>query len=339
MSSRVPLSALPVPTLLLDAEGCVEAASLLACEALGRSERRLAGSSWLSLFAPAGEGEAMLARLGEGVPVVTSHRMCLRGTGMPVSLHLGRREGGLVLMFVMEAHRREVEEHARRTELAEAAARIALELAHEVKNPLAAIRGATQWLRSRSPDVETAEALARIEDGTSRIRERIDAFLQLGPRADVEMEPVNVHGLILEVCEPVSGIELRRVFDPSLPRVRAHRARLKQALENLWRNAVEAKPGFIEWQTRLVPDARLPGRDAPVIEIAITNDGEPVPESIRERLFVPYVTGKERGSGLGLALVERVALEHGGRVLLDAGRKRTRVAIQLPAERGTTCSR
>ncbi|MDX8401836.1 MAG: ATP-binding protein [Mariprofundaceae bacterium] len=335
----IALAAVPLPLLLLDGEGRVRGSNLAAQEALLLSEGRMIGLGLADFFAPEEEVRHLLTRADPCAGGVSSHRICLRRNGAPVSLHLGysggwdEREGadeGMTAVFVPEAQRREVEEHARRHELAETVARIALEMAHEVKNPLAAVRGAAQWLMEQPLSPDGREAAGQVMRGVDRIRERIDAFLQDGPRAAVAMERVNVHALIDEVTGPVAGIEVRRVFDPSLPDVLVHRARLQQALENLWRNAVEAADGWIEWQTRMAVGVRLPDHAGQVIEVRITNDGADIPEAIRERLFEPYVTGKARGSGLGLALVERVMLEHGGRVALRAERGRTCFVLHLP---------
>ena len=89
---------------------------------------------------------------------------------------------------------------------------------------------------------------------------------------------------------------------------------------------------MVEWQSRISPVAKLPGHAGRVIEISITNDGTPVPEHVRTRLFEPFVTSKSRGSGLGLALVQRVMLEHGGRVQLRSEHGRTRFTLQFPLE-------
>ncbi|HXH73244.1 MAG TPA: ATP-binding protein, partial [Mariprofundaceae bacterium] len=224
----------------------------------------------------------------------------------------------------------EAQEHARRHILAETVARIALEMAHEVKNPLASLRGAAQWLSEQPVEGDIRETTVHILGEVDRIRDRIDAFLQVGPRAAIKMVPTNLHALIHDVEHPVPEIQVKHVFDPSLPEILTHPARLRQALENLWNNAVDAAATHIEWQTRMAPTVRLPDHKGAVVEVRITNDGAPIPEELRERLFEPYVTGKKRGSGLGLALVERVMLEHGGRVSMISERGRTTFVLHLP---------
>lgn len=232
--------------------------------------------------------------------------------------------------MVPEGNRTEVEKQAKRQEMAEAVARIALEMAHEVKNPLAALRGASQWLSERGNDEEITEITARMLSDVDRIRERIDSFLQLGPRADIAMQPVNIHALLDDVCRAPEGVQLHRVYDPSIPLLVVHESRLRQAIENLWSNAVEAGSTLIEWQTRIASMVALPGHQGLVVELKITSNGTPIPDSLKEHLFQPFVTGKERGNGLGLAIVQRVVQEHGGRVKLSSGHGRTSFVLHLP---------
>lgn len=329
-SDRIALAAIPLPLVILDESAHVMQSNILAQEALGRSDKHLADRHLAELFAPAAEIERLLRRLSRHGGSVSGHQLCIRAGGMPISLHLAMQEEAMTAVFVPEACRTEVEQHARRHEMAEAVARIALEMAHEVKNPLAALRGAAQWLSEQEMPDAAAEAVEQMLGSVDRIRDRIDAFLQVGPRAAVEMRMTNIHSLIQEVIRPCEDIQVSRVFDPSLPETLVHPARLRQALENLWQNAVEAAAGHIEWQTRMAPLVHLPGHDGQVIEIRITNDGATIPEPLRERLFEPYTTGRERGSGLGLALVERVMLEHGGRVNALCERGRTTMILHLP---------
>jgi two-component system, NtrC family, nitrogen regulation sensor histidine kinase GlnL len=322
----------PLPTLLIDHDGRVLKANLLAQEFLGVSERGLVGKHLSNLFAPAEAIQRMLDHVFVHHANISDHSLTMRASNQPCSLHVGPDEEGAAAMIVPEANRHEVEQQSRRHEIAEAIARVALEMAHEIKNPLAALRGAAQWLGEHAENDDTKNTVRHILAEVDRIRERIDAFLQLGPRADIQMESVNVHSIIDDVCRPPAGLQLRRVYDPSLPEIRAHPGRLRQAFENLWNNALEAGATMVEWQSRISPTAQLPGHTGRVIEISITNDGAPVPEHIRTRLFEPFVTSKSRGSGLGLALVQRVMLEHGGRVQLRSEPGRTRFTLQFPLE-------
>lgn len=327
----IALSALPLPLILLDQQHRITQANILAQEALGKSNKRLIGQKLSDIFSPKAEVDELFKRLSPHSGV-SDHQICILTTRMPISLHMSWHDEGMTVLFVPEAHRVEVDQHTKRHEMAEAVARIALEMAHEVKNPLAALRGATQWLSEQEMSTSSHEALAQMLVGVDRIRDRIDNFLQVGPRAAVKMEMTNIHTLIQDVIHYQDGIHVGRVFDPSLPEILVHPARFRQALENLWQNAVEAADKRIEWQTRMAPLVHLPGHQGQVIEIAITNDGETIPHALQERLFEPYVTGKQRGSGLGLALVERVMVEHGGRVKMKSENGRTTLTLQLPVK-------
>lgn len=336
---QIPVGTIPLPLLLLDGEAHIIEANLKAQEALGRSTRQLAGKQLTEVFGPESEVQRMLSRFDERTDAVTDHAICDLRSGTPYSLHIGQHEKGMTVIFVPEGNRAEAQEHARRHILAETVARIALEMAHEVKNPLASLRGAAQWLSEQPVEGDLRETTVHILGEVDRIRDRIDAFLQVGPRASIKMVPTNLHALIHDVEHPVPEIQVKHVFDPSLPEILTHPARLRQALENLWNNAVDAAATHIEWQTRMAPTVRLPDHKGAVVELRITNDGAPIPEELRERLFEPYVTGKKRGSGLGLALVERVMLEHGGRVSLNSERGRTTFVLHLPVRSGESTMR
>jgi two-component system nitrogen regulation sensor histidine kinase GlnL len=333
-AASVALPVVPLPILLLDAEGRITDANDMAQGVLGTSVRRLAGKHLASFIAPDIEIKAMLERVARG-ETLSDDSFCMRGNHAPIALHIGPDDSladgcGFIAILVPEANRSEVEQQVRRHEMAEAVARIALEMAHEVKNPLAALRGAAQWLAEHSSSGDTGEIAEHMLGEIDRIRERIDAFLQVGPRAEISMSAVNIHALIDNVCRAPDGVQMHRVYDPSLPPLLAHETRLRQAIENLWSNALEAGSTMIEWQTRIAPLVSLPDHTGLVLEVRITSNGNPIPDEIRERLFEPYVTNKQRGSGLGLAIVQRVVQEHGGRVSLQTDFGRTAFVLHLP---------
>ena len=326
---EIAISNLPLPLLLLDGQGKITHANILAEEQLGTSVRKLAGRHLSDFFEPSSEVNTMLERASRG-ETVTGDAFSSRFTHAPYSLHLGPHEIGAIVLLVPEGNRAEVEKQAKRQEMAEAVARIALEMAHEVKNPLASLRGASQWLSEQAVDRDVVEISSHMLSEVDRIRDRIDTFLQLGPRADIAMKPINIHALLDDVCRAPAGVQLHRTYDPSLPALLAHEARLRQAIENLWSNALEAGSTLVDWQTRMAPMVALPGHQGPVVELKITSNGTPIPKSLMEHLFHPFVTGKERGSGLGLAIVQRVIQEHGGRVQLSSEAGRTIFVLHLP---------
>ncbi|MDQ6960049.1 MAG: ATP-binding protein [Mariprofundaceae bacterium] len=323
-------SSIPLPMLMLDNEGFILSANMEAQSALGISERALTGRHASNLFAPESEIQVMLNHMKDNYGSLSSHGLCERSSNAPCSLHIGPAGDGYALLMVPEAGRHDLEQHVKRQEMAEAIARIALEMAHEVKNPLAALRGAAQWLSEQWPQGDQREAVMMMLGQVDLIRERIDSFLQLGPRAPIGMAYINIHSLIDDVCHPVDGVVVRRVFDPSLPLIQAHAGRLRQAIENLWMNALEAGAAHIEWLTRVNTAIKLPEHKGTVLEVRINNDGEPIPQHIQDHLFEPFVTAKTRGNGLGLALIQRVMQEHNGQVRLQSEAGRTSFILHLP---------
>lgn len=321
---------IPLPILTFNAMGIISSANTETQSRLNLSEKALSGRNIGSVFGPKAQIEGIMKHLQESGQPLSDHDVYLRSSGAPCSLHIATFSDGFVMVMIPDANRQEHDLNEKRQEMAEAVARIALEMAHEVKNPLTALRGAAQWLAEQSASDAPNEAIEMILTEVDRIRERIDDFLQLGPRADIGMEEVNIHEIIDDVCRPVEGITIRRSFDPSLPLLLAHPSRLRQAIENLWSNALEAGATHIDWQTRINPDARLHGHKGSVIDLRIRNDGSPIPSSLLDQIFEPYVTAKKRGSGLGLALVQRVMLEHKGQVTVKSDADRTTFILRFP---------
>ncbi|MDX8397907.1 MAG: ATP-binding protein [Mariprofundaceae bacterium] len=324
------LEALPVGVLMVNDQGHMTYANELAQEYLGKSFQRLTGQCLANFLQPSSEVKVMLQRalLGE---VVSDDAFFGRHNHMPYTLRFAPivKLNGVMVVLTPEAHRSELEEYSKRHEMAEAISRIALEMAHEVKNPLASLRGAAQLLCEQSSG-DAAEISQHMLAEVDRIKDRIDTFLQVGPRANVAMTKVNIHALLDDVCQVSTEMKVKRVYDPSLPLLWLHEARLRQAIENLWVNALEAGSSLVIWETRIAPLISLPNHKGMVVEISVCSNGKLIPASIRQRLFEPYVSDKARGSGLGLAIVQRVIQEHGGRVSLKTELGDTQFLIHLP---------
>lgn len=200
-------------------------------------------------------------------------------------------------------------------------------LAHEIKNPLAAIRGASQLLARR---VEPRDrALAEIITGeTDRIAGLLDRMQVLGRTAPVSAEPCNLHEAIRSAAASVRAargaqVALEEEFDPSLPPVLADRSALEQVLINLIANACDACEGAeaprVEVRTRFVSGLvlniiRLGKATRLPVEIVISDNGPGIPPDLRDHIFEPFVTSKRQGQGLGLALVRKLVRDMGGRI-------------------------
>jgi len=324
------LSDIPLPLFRVDSEGIVRDCNILAEEDMSCSLKKIKDKRFDALFGPEVSIATLLKRVA-GAEMISDADILRLDDNAPYTIHAGPDGDGALLIMVPEARRSEAQLLQRRYAMADAVSRIALELAHEVKNPLASLRGATQWMMEQVDHPIVNETSTHLLHEVDRIRERIDAFLQLAPRADVSMTEVNIHRMITDVCCPVpKNIKLSLILDPSLPEMVAHAARLRQALENLWHNAIESHASNIEVQTRLATVFALPNYSGPILQLSIISDGDPIPDAIRQHLFEPYVTAKASGSGLGLAIVQRVMLEHGGHVRLYTEHRRARFVMHLP---------
>ncbi|MDX8377843.1 MAG: ATP-binding protein [Mariprofundales bacterium] len=336
---------LPFPLLYIAANGKVIDANIAAQDVLLLSNRHLQQRFLHTIFAPEKEVGLLIKRCvqvgadiaAHGLQQLANPKNFFSLYASAIALDVDKKHAILVLL-APEMGRRSIEQQSRRYELAETVSRIALEMAHEIKNPLAGLRGAAQWLSEQPQTPDCLEAVHMILSEVDRIKTRIDNFLQLAPRAQVGMELINIHTVIDEVCNSHynaqinanSVINLKKTYDPSLPMISVHHNRLRQAIENLWRNAIEADANHIEWQTGIATNEQLPHSSSVILEVSITNDGQAVPKKLRNHLFEPFVTGKKRGSGLGLAIVQRVMQEHHGRVSLKCEEGRTSIILHLP---------
>lgn len=222
-------------------------------------------------------------------------------------------------------------------------------LAHEIKNPLAAIRGASQLLARRlGPGDKPLAAIITAE--VDRIAGLIDRMQELGSAPPVAPGTCNLHEAIRSAMASVRAargdwVELVEEFDPSLPPVAANSAALAQILINLIGNACDACMGLerpqVAVRTRFVSGlaynvVRLGKATRLPVEIVVSDNGRGIDADLRDHVFEPFVTSKPGGQGLGLALVRKLVRDMGGRISYDrderAGLTSFRVNLAVAAE-------
>lgn len=214
-------------------------------------------------------------------------------------------------------------------------------LAHEIKNPLAGIRGAAQLLEE---DLATGghELCEMIVSETDRITALLSRIEGLASDAPLQLAKVNIHE-VLDHCVKLTRASFGRhltiiqQFDPSLPLIRADKELLIQAFINIFKNASEATENddkliiktsysITGWRTRNT--AR--NSSFQPLQIDITDTGSGIPEELQDLVFEPFISSKSGGSGLGLALVASVVADHGGVVRIDSNSGGTHLQINLP---------
>jgi two-component system nitrogen regulation sensor histidine kinase GlnL len=220
-------------------------------------------------------------------------------------------------------------------------------LAHEIKNPLAGIRGAAQLLEEAvSPEDRVLAELIRNE--ADRIRALIDRMEAFGDPMALSRTPVNIHEVLDRVklvAETSFGRRLRIVenFDPSLPPVWGDRDNLIQAFMNIMRNAADAAPpdnGEIVLSTAYRPGVRIatsgsggPGhrqRLSLPLEVTVRDNGSGIAADLLPYIFDPFITTKSHGAGLGLPLVAKIIADHGGVIECESQSRRTLFRVLLP---------
>jgi two-component system nitrogen regulation sensor histidine kinase GlnL len=211
-------------------------------------------------------------------------------------------------------------------------------LAHEIRNPLAGLRGAAQLLgRRAAARGGNEDELDLIELVTTEV-DRLAALVErlMNPAPPNALAPLNIHGVLERVrqladTEAAWSVKLVRDYDPSLPEVLGDADRLAQSLWNLVRNALESGASTVALRTR-ADHGVLIGESAHrlVVRVEIADDGRGVPEDLAERIFLPLVSGRAEGTGLGLPLAQQVAREHGGSLSYRSRPGHTVFTLLLP---------
>lgn len=320
---------------------------------IGRSATRAVGRALADLVGSDAKmvrhlGETL--RLAEGRAEAESAIELADGHVVPVSLQTAPLHGpggdlrGAVAVLRDLSRLKALEAEVRRGERLAALGQMALAIAHEVRNPLGAIRGIAQLLGSELGPGPYREHLGVMLGEIDRVNRVMEALLDLGRPMRFAFAAVNLHQLLERVCLLAEvaarehGVQVVRRYDPSLPALWADEDRLIQVFQNLVQNGIEAMPGGgrLTLTTRVSLDPVYARVDAgqgprPLVEVLVSDQGEGIPEALRDRVFDPFVTTKPRGLGLGLALAHRIVEEHRGalRVTSTPGKGST-FACYLP---------
>ena len=244
------------------------------------------------------------------------------------------------LVEIQQQTRQDREERA--LDQAQANKELIRNLAHEIKNPLGGIRGAAQLLEMEVESRALTEYTQVIIQEADRLQALVDRLLAPHRKPHV-VSDVNIH----EVCERVRslilaefprGLAVHRDYDISIPDFRGDREQLIQAVLNIAHNAAQALvdriavgDACITLRTRIVRQATLgKQRYRLALDLHIEDNGPGVPESIRDRIFYPLVSGREGGSGLGLTLAQTFVQQHHGLIECESAPGRTDFQILIP---------
>ncbi|WP_323007733.1 two-component system sensor histidine kinase NtrB [Pseudorhodobacter sp.] len=338
---------LPLPALLIDAEGVVAAMNPAAELFLNLSARHLKGQALLErlhIDAPMEEAMARV-RINQAAVVINDVELTT-GERAPVQCQIQiaplRDERDLSMVLISP---RDITDRLGRSSAGKAAARSAIGmaemLAHEIENPLAGISGAAQLL-AMNLSAEDRELSDLIVEETRRIVKLLEQVEQFGNLRAPQRQSVNLHDALDRARRSaLVGFARHMViiedYDPSLPNTYADSDQLMQVFLNLIKNAAEAlgpAGGTIRLRTFYDLSLRLRHKDGSgnplALQVEIIDDGPGLPPGIADNVFEPFVSGRENGTGLGLALVSRIIADHEGWVAAESVPGRTVFRVSLP---------
>lgn len=341
-------SSLPVPAILIDADERIADLNPAGEGFLNNSAKWLQGQPvWDRLAVDAPLEESLKRAREHGTPLFVNDVDVGTGARPPLVCNLqiapvmGRDGWMVMLISPRELAGRMTQSHSVKS-AAKSAIGMAEMLAHEIKNPLAGITGAAQLLSMNLPQ-EDLELTDLIVAETRRIVKLLEQVEQFGNLSAPDRREVNIHDVLDRARRSAllgfgAHMKIIEDYDPSLPMAWGDPDQLLQVVLNLVKNASEAADpingGTIALHTYYEHSFRLrradgSGQTLP-LQIEIIDDGPGLPEAIKGDIFDPFVSGKENGTGLGLALVSKIISDHDGWISVESVPGRTVFRMSLP---------
>ena len=340
-------ASLPVPALLVDPDDRIAEINPAAEGFLNTSTKSIKGQGvWDRVLINASVADAFDRARQNASPLFVNDVDV--GTGERAPLHCNlqiapfQERPGYMLFLISprELAGRMTQDHSVKS-AAKSAIGMAEMLAHEIKNPLAGITGAAQLL-SMSLSAEDRELTDLIVGETRRVVKLLEQVEQFGNLTLPDMKPVNLHDVLDRARRSAllgfgANMKIVEDYDPSLPSAIGDPDQLLQVVLNLLKNAAQAagnQGGTIRLHTYFEHSFRLRrkdggGRSLP-LQIEIIDDGPGLPPEIADQVFDPFVSGRENGTGLGLALVSKIISDHEGWISVNSEPGRTVFRISLP---------
>ncbi len=344
---RLLWASLPVPAFILDSADRITDTNPAAEGFLNTSARALLNSPIWDMVMVDAPLEEAFARVRTGrAPLFVNDVEVGGGSRAPMHCNIqiapisGDPEAVLLLISPRELNGR----MSPAKSAAKSAIGMAEMLAHEIKNPLAGITGAAQFL-AMNLEAEDREMTDLIVEESRRIVKLLEQVEQFGNLRPPVRRAVNIHDLLDRARRSAmvgfaANMKIIEDYDPSLPLTYADGDQLLQVFLNLLKNAAEAARrgggggGTLRLHTYYEQSLRLRRKDGtgrPVpLQIEIIDDGPGLPPEIAGDIFEPFVSGRENGTGLGLALVSKIITEHEGWIGVESVPGRTVFRVSLP---------
>mgnify|MGYP001813987702 FL=1 len=337
---------LPIPAFLLDPGDVIAEVNPAAESFMNASARQLRGSPVFDTLAIAAPLDEQFRRVRADHSSLFMNNVDVgSGNAAPINCNIQMAPmSGMPGFVLVLMEPRMIADRLGRSLSVKSAAKSAIGmaemLAHEIKNPLAGITGAAQLLSMNLPP-EDLELTDLIVNETRRIVKLLEQVEQFGNLRPPERKAVNIHDLLDRARKSASvgfaaHMKIVEQYDPSLPPTWVDGDQILQVFLNLIKNASEAAGGqagtitlrtFYDMSLRL---RRKDGTAALPLQVEIRDDGPGLPPEISTEIFEPFVSGRENGTGLGLALVSKIISDHEGWISVDSTPGHTVFRISLP---------
>ena len=334
---------------VVDRMGCVVFSNAALEDTLGISRKSIVGSLFFEMFTDPSQLQCALEGANGNEFAAMRYDAWLKRTGhdaLPVHVIITPTDAAdevIVELVPLEQQTRQDREE-RLAEQAQTNKELIRNLAHEITNPLGGIRGAAQLLEMELDSRELTEYTQVIIHEADRLQSLVDRLLAPHRRPHM-VGDVNIH----EVCERVRslivaefprGLRVVRDYDTSIPEFRGDREHMIQTVLNIAHNAAQALAermaagdALLTFRTRVTRQITFgKQRYRLALELHVIDNGPGVPDSIKDRIFYPLVSGRDGGSGLGLTLAQTFVQQHQGMIEVDSvpGRTDFKILIPLP---------
>lgn len=339
-------ASLPIPALLLASDDSILEPNPAAELFLNLSAKALRGAPLFdAVMIDAPLEEAFRRAREQGSSLFVNDVDVSSGERPPLqcNIHFApllRSEGQMLMLISPREIASRMTQNAGSQKAAKSAIGMAEMLAHEIKNPLAGITGAAQLLAQglSGEDLELSDLIVEESRRIVKLLEQVEQFGNLRPPA---LRPVNIHDVLDRARQSAAvgfGAHMRLIedYDPSLPRTLADADQLLQVFLNLLRNSSEAgqEGGTIRLRSFYEPSLRLRRKDGTQarlpLQVEVIDDGPGIPADMAADIFEPFVSGRENGTGLGLALVSKLLSDIGGWISVESVPGRTVFRVSLP---------
>ena len=339
-------ASLPIPAVICDADNLILDVNPAAELFLNASKKALEGHPVWDKIIVAAPLEAAFSRVRDAsAPLFLNAVDVGTGSRKPVSCDVqiaplaDKPDHVLLLLEIRELAGR-LDRAMSSKSAAKSAIGMAEMLAHEIKNPLAGITGAAQLIAMNASG-EDRELTDLIVEETRRILKLLGQVEEFGNVRPPDRRAVNIHDVLDRARRSAAigfaaHMQITDDYDPSLPSTWADPDQLQQVFLNLLKNAAEAgrAGGSIRLRTFYELSLKVRRRDgsgsAVPLQIEVIDDGPGIPPDLAEDLFEPFVSGRENGTGLGLALVSKIIADHDGWIAVDSVPGRTVFRLSLP---------